>query len=126
MSEIKLKISTVLEMEPHLKELSERPLPSKVSYRIAKILSKIKTEMSEFQDARFELIKKYGEPIEDNEGAFQVTKDNLSVFGEEFKVLIEEEVTLIGVSKVNVTELFNIALSPSALMALEPIINDDT
>ena len=79
-----------------LVEISKRPFPIKLSYRIAKITNKLEKDYLNFMSHRFQLFKKYGDPIKDPKGIETYSVDNVSgerreKFEAERKILLSIE-----------------------------------
>lgn len=112
-----------------LKEISKKQLPIKVSYAIAKNLSKIDSELKIFNEERQKLVNQYGE--KDSDGNLKVDKNSMvsikknciSTYNKELKELfsIENDID-IHKFKINLLDGFNI--SAEEVQAIEYMIED--
>lgn len=108
--------------------LSNKQLPVKVSYAIAKNINSINKELKIFETEKMKIIKNYA--IKDEHGEPKI-KDNKFVFIEgkeeecdkKYNELLDIEVEFI-VREVNVNELLNsnVEFSPGELMELDFMI----
>ena len=79
-------------------------------------------ELKDLEDFRLKLIKKYGEQDKDK-NAFSVKDDKQADFYAEFGKLLDTEVD-IKFSKIPITELGDIKITPSQLALLDPFIKE--
>ncbi len=75
-----------------LQSLTQVKLPVKNSYWLNKTIDRIGRELDDYEKLRVDLIKKYGEEVEGNEGNFQVKKENVQDFNKEFIELLNIEI----------------------------------
>lgn len=109
-----------------LEEISKKQLPAKVSYVIAKNVSKIKAELEIYNKEREKLIKRYstkdknGEPIV-KQNVIEVAHDNLEKYNKEHDDLLKIE-NIIEIDKFNINDLDGCIMSPKELMAIDYMI----
>ena len=89
-----------------LVKLLQADLPVKKAYKLGKIVKKVEEELKHFEEQRQSLLKKYGEPIENN----QVKINDVERWNEDFKELISEKVEL-EIVKFTLDELEKAKLS---------------
>ena len=73
-------------------KIASAPLDIRTSFKLFKVVKKIREDMGLYEDYRVSLIKKYGEADED--GNISVTIDNLPTFHAEMGELLNTEVAL--------------------------------
>ena len=110
--------------------ISQKQLPVKVSYAIAKNISKIQAELKIYNAEREKLIEKYAEKGEDGKvksenGSIKIQKEFIEKWNKDIKELmaIENE---IDIHKFKLSELDGKAcdFSPSELMAIDYMIEE--
>ena len=102
-------------------KLLNADLPIKVSYRLSKTIKKIEEELKHFDTQRIELLKKYGEPIE-NGTKYQV-KD-LEGFNKDMNELLAEKVE-INVTTIDLKDIEKASLSAIDLSNLSKLIKEE-
>lgn len=109
-----------------LQKLSTAEVKARVAFNISKLLRASEAEISNFNETRLSLIKKYakkdesGEIIMDNESNVTIEPDNIEVFNKELRELIATTVEL-NASKINLDDL-NINITPNEMLLLEPFL----
>lgn len=119
-----MKLSDLLQMSPSLQALGALKLPAKVSYRVAKILNKVKPDLTAYEEARMGIFKEMGTPDERGE-SYSVAPEKMDEFKAAFEALTAEEVTL-DLPKIKLSELDSVSIEPSHLAALDSILIDDS
>lgn len=113
-----------------LSMLSNKQLPVKVSYAIARNINSINKELKIFEDEKMKIIKEYaikdehGDPkVEDNKFVFIEGKEDES--NEKYNELLDIEVEL-NIREVNINELLNsnVDFTPAELMELDFMITE--
>lgn len=124
MGEITLTLKEADELYPALHELANEKLgiPAKQSYRIGKMYRKLKKEIATFQEARLETIKRLGEQNEDDD-TWTVKKEHVEEYTAEIEQLLEEEITMTGVAKIEIDDIEKIDIKPASIAVLEPLID---
>ncbi|MBV4438578.1 hypothetical protein [Clostridium tyrobutyricum] len=128
MSKVKLSNRRLLEDRNALMEVSKKQLPVKVSYAIAKNLSRVNRELKVYDSERQKLIEKYsfkdlkGNPIADERG--QIKFQDQKGWEKDIKDLLDIENEIdIHTFPMKLLEPFNI--SPAEIMAMDYMIKDD-
>jgi len=99
------------------------PMEFKLSYRLIKLTKKINSEVTDFEKARNELIKKYGKT--DEKGITSVPKDKIEEFSKELEPVLAEELKMdISLIPYNLLEKSKIELSANDLIAIEKFIEE--
>ena len=109
------------------KTLSQKPLKARTAYAVGKILKSVDTEMQSFNDARMELIRKYGEKDDNNElktdeqGNVRILPEVLDSFNNELHDLLETLVEL-NVNKIRIDDIEDINFTPSEMAQIGDFI----
>jgi hypothetical protein len=109
------------------KALSQRPLKARTAYAVGKILKLVDTEMQSFNDARMELIRKYGEKDDNNElkadeqGNVHIPSEVLDNFNNELRDLLDTSVEL-NVNKIRIDDIEDINFTPSEMAQIGDFI----
>lgn len=129
---MKLTNSRLLADTQGLSQLTQKSLPIKVSYAIAKNIAKIQSELKIYNEERQKLIDKYS--VKDEEGKTLVGEDNqitiqiefLEAWTKDITELEEIEVE-IDIHKFNINELLNgqYEMSPGEFMLLDYMIIEE-
>jgi hypothetical protein len=119
-----MKLSKLVEVAPSLQTLSNLKLTSKVSYRIAKALNIIKPELEIYDKERVKLAQELGTQSEDGKG-YNFAGDNLNKFQTQIQAILDEEISLPGLTMITIDELGAIEIEPIHLAALEGILITD-
>lgn len=110
--------------------ISQKNLPIKVSYAIAKNIAKIEAEIKVYNKERQKLIEKYsvkdeeGKPlIEDN--SIKIAPENVEEWNRDIKELLAIE-NEIDIHKFHIDELLNsnCVMSPAELMLIDYMIEE--
>lgn len=114
-----------------LNNLANKQLPIRVSYAIAKNVSKIESELKVFNDERQKLLDKYC--VKDEEGKNKIDENNqlkiadehLESWSKDLEELLDIEIE-IDIHKFNINELLNsdCKLPPVDLMLIEYMIEE--
>ena len=123
-----MKYSKIEILYTTLAELSNKEMPIKISYRIAKILDALGGEYDFYRKKIQNILQKYGE--KDDEGQL-IIKDNQVPFIKEYADAATkelEELQNIDINlpdvKINISELEDIKLTPLQVNALKPFIEE--
>lgn len=92
----------------------------KASYWIGKAMKKIISELTDLNNSRNELVKKYGS---EKDGSWTVAKEKIQIFNKEFKELLDTEIDL-NINKLPFEYVESIQLSPGEFMALDWLISE--
>lgn len=85
---IKTKVRSLLKAIPVLQELSQKSLPIKTSYGIAKLIVKVNAELEIFDKSRIDLCEKYGK-LDEETRKYNITDD---AFYAEYDKLLDIDV----------------------------------
>lgn len=88
---MKVKFSDILDANGALGKLSQERLPVGQSVSLARLIKRLNEEINLFNDQRERLLKQYGEYKED-EGGYEIPKENLPEFRKDFDELMASEV----------------------------------
>lgn len=129
---MKLSNERLLNDAPGLSQLTQKSLPVKISYAIAKNVAKIESNLKIYNKEKQKLIDKYSvkdeeeKTIVDENGQITIQKEFLQNWNEDIKELQSIEVE-IEIHKFNINDLFNssIAMSPGELMILDYMIIEE-
>ena len=113
-----------------LGNLTHKQLPIKVSYAIAKNISKIEKELEIYNKERQKLIDKYclkdeeGNLIDEN-NQFKIADGNLEAWNKDMNELLEIEID-INIHKFSKDDLFNsnCNITPAELMLIDYMIEE--
>lgn len=125
---IKLTNKEILDRVPTLQELSGRKLPIRVSYAIAKNMTKIERELKHYNKERQKLIDEYCLKEEDGtlkiiNGSYNIDPKRKEKFNKEINELQEIEIE-IDVHKFNISLLEGEEMTPSELMNIDFMIEE--
>ena len=110
-----------------LQKLSQQDFKAKLAWSIARLLKAAEVEVQAFNEARMNLITKYGEKdendelITDEKGNCKIIPDNVSTFNAELNELLASEIE-INANKINFELLEDLDFTPSDIAVLEPFI----
>ena len=115
---MKIKLLDIVEYQKNMGALTKVKLPVKVAYRISKLNNKIASEVKDYKEQEFNLIKELGEVVLDTEGKetdnLRVTKENMPKYKEEVEKLLDLEVEL-DFEPIDINELGETTIEPSLL-----------
>lgn len=111
--------------------LTQKQLPVKVSYAIAKNISKIENELKIYNIERQKLIDKYcvkdeeGNNVIDENNQLIIADENMTDWNNAINELLDIEVE-IDIHKFNINDLMysNVEFTPSELMLIEYMIEE--
>lgn len=114
-----------------LATLTQKQLPVKVSYAIAKNISKIENELKIYNIERQKLIDKYcvkdeeGNNVIDENNQLIIADENMTDWNNAINELLDIEVE-IDIHKFNINDLMysNVEFTPSELMLIEYMIEE--
>lgn len=128
--EIKLKNYEIINAYKTIGELMEEKLPTKVQWNITKNLKKITVAFHNYLEFEQELIRKYA--LKDDHNKIKLDDNNQPMFPpknqneyitERNELLNCEDV--LDITMINLSELQNVNLKGTTLLALEFMIKDD-
>ena len=127
---IKVKLSDLVNSVETLQKLAQKDFKAKLAWSIARLLKSAETEIQSFNEARLNLIKKYGEKdengelITDDKGNCKISTESVNNFTDELNELMNTEVE-INANKIDMVLLEDIEFTPSDMAVLEPYVNMD-
>ena len=128
MSEIILTLKEANELYPALAELAEIPMRGKVAARIGKLFRNIKRELIEYETDRNKVVERLRvlippkEDDADKEEHWEIPKDNRDALNKEIEEMLAETFT-VPATKIDAVDLEEIAIKPSVIAALDPLID---
>ena len=123
-----MKLSEIEKLYTTLKQLNEREMPIKISYKFSKIFSQISTDFEFYSKKIQEILSKYGE--KDEKGNF-VIKDGMVPFQKDYVDLAMKE--LDELNSIDITlpeyqfsleELESLSLTPAQVSSLTNFIKE--
>ena len=124
---IEVKIADIINGTQALQKLTNASLKAKVAWQVSRLLRAAEEELQGFNEARMQLINKYGDKTEDGElvtddkGMCQISEENKVTFNNELNELISNKVE-INASKLDINDLDSVDFTPSEITVLEPFI----
>lgn len=128
---MKIKVGELKVIGEGLSEILGKELPVKPSYWLARIATKLDSELRAFEKARVNLVIKYarkdekGNPIVKKDKDGKPTRDydvpDMDAFNKEYDELAEQEIE-ININPIKLDALGDINLKPIILAKLEKII----
>lgn len=115
---LKAKLREVLEAQGALATLGTYDVPAKTAYRIGKLQRAVEREVRDFSKTREERVKKFGTEVDGKPGTYRLDPAKREAFTKEIDELLDEEVELEGVTKVNYVEIENLDLKPMVFAGL--------
>lgn len=114
-----LKLSSLVDANETFADISRQDLPINLSYRISRNISIMEKELTRFNEYRNELLKKYGKPVGEGGGTYNLEKDQVQAFQDEIKKLLDEEVD-VYITPVTLSDLTacNIKIKPVGIHTL--------
>lgn len=125
---INVKISDLLNSTETLQRLSQKDFKAKPAWLIARLLKAAEKEIQEFNEARMNLIKKYGEKdendelITDDKGNCKIPEAVLDNFTSELNELIDTEIE-INANKIDIDLVEDTDFTPADMAILEPFLD---
>lgn len=126
---MKLSNKKILEDISKLRELSQKQLPVKASYAIAKNILKLESDLKIYNIEREKLIDKYaqkddsGNIVADEKGNIKFKEEHIEVWNEDIQELLAIE-NEIDIHKFKIEALQNYQMSPAELMLIDYMIEE--
>lgn len=123
-----MKLSEIEKLYTTLKQLNEKEMPIKISYKFSKIFSQISTDFEFYSKKIQEILSKYGE--KDEKGNF-IVKDGMVPFQKDYVDLAMKE--LDELNSIDITlpeyqfsleELESLSLTPAQVSSLTNFIKE--
>lgn len=77
-----------------LNRIVDQQLPVRMAFRFTRLIRELNKEYTSLESLRDGLVKKYGESVEGQEGAFRVADDQREAFMTDFQDLLQETVEI--------------------------------
>ena len=129
MSKVKLSNEQIINDANKLRAISEKQLPIKVSYALAKNIGKIESELKVYNKERNKLLDQYA--TKDEKGEFKFDKEGQVIFKDGCKEKWDKDINElleieneIDIHKFNINELEGYSISPSELMVIDYMIQE--
>lgn len=101
---------------------AQRKLPAKVSYWVARLLSKLQGEYELSEKARLALAEEFG--VKNEEGTqYNFTEESGAKFTARWNEILETEIEL-DLPTIRIDQLESIALEPGVFIALDTLVID--
>ena len=118
---IRIKLGQILNSKDVLPKLLLSELRIKTIVKIERLLIKIQKELEFIEKQHVELVKKYGETTDNSQ--WNVKAENIQVFTSEFNELLDLEIEVAEVEKLDVNEIGNVVLDTKDYVLIKPYIN---
>lgn len=124
---IKVQLKDLLNSTEALQKLSRQNLKARLAFQVARMLKAAEKEITDFNEVRTNLIKKYsevnenGELIPDENGNIKISKENINAFNNEFNDLISSEIE-IPTEPIKLDSLEDLTFTAAEMAVLEPFI----
>ena len=125
---MKVKMQLIVDAMPALVVFSQKELPAKAAYRVAKLVRKMTAEHGDYAKARMEAFKTHGEAtkLKDERGqeqdGFKVKPGKEEALEQDLRGLLEEEVDLDGCAMISFKDIEKLSFAPAVLADLEAFI----
>ena len=125
---IKVKISDLINSTETLQKLGQKDFKAKLAWSISRLLKAAEAEIQDFNQARMNLINKYGEKSEDGtlvtdeQGNCKIEQGVVAEFSTQLNDLLNTEVE-INANKISLDLLEDVDFTPSEITILEPFID---
>lgn len=125
---IRIKNQDLLNGIEILQKLSQTHLKARPSWEVSRILKATDVEIQNFNEARMNLIRRYGEKdengelITDSNDQCKIIPEEINNFAEEFNELVNAEVE-INANKVRIDDIADKEFTPAEMSQLEPFID---
>src|SRR5258708_4805027 len=109
-----------------LKKLYSAILPTKIAYRIKKIIKICQQELTDFEEVQSKKINEYGENKINEEGKefFQVKEENMAQYNKEILEFFTQKVHFDSLEPLLIEEIANAALSAADLDKISWLIKE--
>lgn len=126
---ITVKIQDIVNAIETFNVMSNKEMPIKTSFKVARIAKELDKEYQLFNDTRRKAIETYGEKDEngelkiDDKGNVALIQDKIETFSAEMNELLNNEVSL-NTEPFTITELEGITLTPAQTSTLLPFVEE--
>lgn len=126
---ITVKIQDIVNAIETFNVMSNKEMPIKTSFKVARIAKELDKEYQLFNDTRRKAIETYGEKDEngelkiDDKGNVALIQDKIETFSAEMNELLNNEVSL-NTEPFTLSELEGITLTPAQTSTLLPFVEE--
>ena len=126
---ITVTLKEIVESQDVMRVLSNKPLRGRAAFKVARLLKKLETELTTFNDTRIKLIESYakkdenGQFVTNEKNEYQFDKENADKFVEEINKLLLEEIE-IDANPILINEIEELNFTPSEMALLEPFMDE--
>jgi len=126
---MKLTNKMLIDSTKSLSEISQKQLPIRISYKIAKNISLINDELKIYDEQKNKIMNEYskkdkdGKPVIDKNGHVELQKERIKDWTKDFMELLSIEIE-ININKFSIDSMGNCDISPSQIMSLGFMIED--
>lgn len=118
---MKLSVRELAGAEKGLMEIGNLSLPTRISFKIARIIKKLTPELENFHKVKNDIVKKYGETKDGEQ--YTIPKENVEKAQSDVDDLLKEEIE-VDIKPVLLSELEGASISPLILNSLDKIITE--
>lgn len=121
---IKVKLADIVNSSNGLSNILKKELPIKAAYWLSRLMSKLDSEIKQFNLNRDNLIKKYGKETE--HGEIRVDPDdkvNFEKFQKEFNDLVDIEIE-VDINKIPLSLFGDVNVSAMELFFLDKFVEE--
>lgn len=122
---ITIRLNDILNSIPIFREISNKSLPIKTAYQLARLIRELDRESTTFDESRRKIIEKYAEHDENgefkqtDEGNVIIMPEQINACNQEMAELLDTEIE-INVDPIEIESLASIELTPAQMFSLEP------
>ena len=122
---ITIRLNDILNSIPIFREISNKSLPIKTAYQLARLIRELDRESTTFDESRRKIIEKYAERDENgefkqtDEGNIIIMPEQINACNQEMAELLDTEIE-INVEPIEIESLASIELTPAQMFSLEP------
>ena len=121
------KLANLVASENALAELAQADVSARLSFTLALVLREVGNQLEAKRAAHQKLLEKYGAPIAERRGTYDIALNKRAAFEREYADLLDTDVTLTGIGKIRASALDaeGIKLSGSDAVALLWLVKED-
>lgn len=126
---IKVSLNDILNSNNIFREISNKTLPVKTAFRIARIIRELDKENATFDEARRKIINKYAD-YDENGNIKQTDEGNIIIKQECIDACNNEIIELlntiveINVEKLHIDDLGDLELTPAQSLSLDAFVDE--
>lgn len=119
-----MKLHEAIDIIPSLTKLGEVKLPIRASFKIARFLNSVKSEIQTFEETRLKLAQEVGTPNEDGQ-SFSIPEDKAADFTKQVVDLLQVDINTPALS-LKVSEFGeSTEIESNILLSLANVIEED-